>query len=255
MSWYDGEEPPRADAGRHRGTDDADRPPGVRWRVGRRAAVGAVLALALLGGAVALRSASAAPTGPAVDLGEPQASASASSSAAAGTSGGATGDAVGGGSTDGTAGAPWEVVVHVVGQVVAPGVVTLPAGSRVTDALDAAGGALPGADLSALNLAAVLTDGVQVRVPVPGEAVEPVPAAEPGGVVPGGVVGTGDGLLDVNAATATQLDDLPGIGPVLAERIVQWRSEHGRFGSVDDLEQVSGIGPAVLEKLRDRVRV
>jgi competence protein ComEA len=253
MSWYDGEEPPRADAGRHRGTDDADRPPGIRWRVGRRAAVGAVLALALLGGAVALRSASAAPTGPAVDLGEPRASASAS--APAGASDGSTGSAADGGGTEGAANAQPEVVVHVVGQVVAPGVVTLPAGSRVTDALDAAGGALPEADLSGLNLAAVLTDGVQVRVPLPGEPVEAVPAVDAGGGTAVEGAGTGDGLLDVNAATVMQLDALPGIGPVLAERIVQWRTEHGRFGSVDDLEQVSGIGPAVLEKLRDRVRV
>ncbi|HEY0185891.1 MAG TPA: ComEA family DNA-binding protein [Cellulomonas sp.] len=315
MTWYDGEGPPATDDDRRARRHETTRPeadgwsgPGVepagpaaggragpsghrrvgprtRWRVAPRVAVGAVLALALVGGAVALRSAAAAPTGAAVALSEPQASAGATGSAAAGppsgassaeavsadtvpASGSATGStgAVGvvGGTSDGATGT---VVVHVVGQVASPGVVTLPAGARVTDALDAAGGPLPDADLAALNLAEVLTDGIQVRVPLPGESTEPAApvgtgapagagaAGDVGAVGSGGAVGAGAGLVDVNSATAAQLDALPGIGPVLAERIVQWRTDHGRFAAVDDLQQVSGIGPSVLDKLRDLVRV
>lgn len=131
-----------------------------------------------------------------------------------------------------------EVVVHVVGEVERPGVVHLPAGSRVTDALDAAGGATAGADLAAVNLARVLADGEQVVVPGPGSD----DAAD-------------GGALDLNRADAAALDALPGIGPVLAARIVAWRAEHGRFTSVDELAEVSGIGPALLDGLRGLVRV
>lgn len=160
-----------------------------------------------------------------------------------------------------TAPEPGGVVVHVVGQVGAPGVVTLPVGSRVADAVAAAGGALPGADLSALNLAAVLTDGAQVRVPAPGEPATAGAPSTVGGAVSttgdGAVAGTASGAspVDLNTATAAELDILPGIGPVLADRILGWRAEHGRFAAVDDLLQVSGIGPAVMDRLRDMVRV
>lgn len=137
------------------------------------------------------------------------------------------------------------VVVHVVGQVVGPGIVTLPAGSRVADAIEAAGGAGQEADLAALNLARVLTDGEQVVVPRPGEQVQVVPGA-------GDAEG---GLLDLNGADVAALDALPGIGPVLAQRIVDWRADNGRFTSVEELGEVTGIGPSVLADLRDRVRV
>ncbi|WP_235915700.1 ComEA family DNA-binding protein, partial [Puerhibacterium puerhi] len=151
------------------------------------------------------------------------------------------------------------VVVHVVGQVVAPGLVTLPDGSRVADAVDAAGGPTDEADLSALNLARTVVDGEQLRVPAPGEEVEAAPA--PGGAATGSGGGGGGGaggagaVVDLNTADEAALDTLPGIGPALAGRILAWREENGRFTSVDELDEVSGIGPALLERLRDLVRV
>ena len=138
------------------------------------------------------------------------------------------------------------VVVSVVGLVAAPGLVTLPAGSRVADALTAAGGLLPEADPAAVNAAAVLTDGQQITVGVPGAAV-PTDGAGP--------AAGGGGVLDLNAATVADLDALPGIGPVLAQRIVDHRAAHGPFTSVDQLDDVSGIGPAIFADLADRVRV
>lgn len=145
------------------------------------------------------------------------------------------------------------VVVHVAGEVARPGVVTLPLGSRVTDALAAAGGSLPTADLAAVNLARELVDGEQVLVPQPGVA-PPASLTSPAGS-PAGGPGAGASVVDLNAADVAALDALPGIGPVLAERIVTWRTEHGRFTSVDELAEVPGIGPSLLGDLRDRVRV
>jgi competence protein ComEA len=140
------------------------------------------------------------------------------------------------------------VVVSVVGQVAAPGLVTLPAGSRVADALAAAGGLLPEADPASVNGAAVLSDGEQIAVGVPGAG----PPTGGGATSPGAPAG---GLLDLNAATAAELDALPGIGPVLAQRIIDHRSAHGPFTSVDQLDDVSGIGPAIFADLAERVRV
>ncbi|MCW2535616.1 MAG: Competence protein ComEA [Modestobacter sp.] len=138
------------------------------------------------------------------------------------------------------------VVVSVVGQVASPGLVTLPAGSRVADALTAAGGLLPEADPAAVNAAALLTDGEQIAVGVPGAAA---PAAGPAaGTAPGA-------LLDLNSATVADLDALPGIGPVLAQRIVDHRTASGPFTSVDQLDDVSGIGPAIFAELAERVTV
>ena len=131
------------------------------------------------------------------------------------------------------------VVVHVVGEVVEPGVVELDSGTRVADALDAVGGVGPEADLAGLNLARVLVDGEQVVVPQVGQV-----AAAPT-----------DGRIDINGADAAALQTLPGIGEVLAHRIVAWREQNGRFGSAEELTQVSGIGPAVLESVRDLVVV
>jgi competence protein ComEA len=138
--------------------------------------------------------------------------------------------------------------------------VTLPAGARVADALEAAGGATGDADLAAVNLARAVVDGEQVYVPAPGEA--PPAAADPGeGAVGGGVGGSGgpagggSPLVDLNAADAATLETLPGVGPVIAERIVTWREENGPFTSVDELAEVSGIGPAMLAKIRDAARV
>jgi competence protein ComEA len=152
--------------------------------------------------------------------------------------------------------APAEVVVHVAGAVVSPGVRRLPPGSRVTDALDAAGGALPGADLPRINLAAPLVDGQQVYVPKPGEAVPVASGAGP----PGGAGDAGGGPVpgapvDLNTATAEQLDTLPGVGAATASAIIAHREQHGPFTSVDQLLDVRGIGEAKLEQLRDLVSV
>jgi competence protein ComEA len=162
------------------------------------------------------------------------------------------------------------VTVHVVGQVRKPGVVRLPAGSRVADALAKAGGAMKSADLGAVNLARVLVDGEQVRVPRPGEVLaQPGTAggagavgaggSGPGGSGPGGSgaggAGPAGGLVDLNTATAAELEQLPGVGPVLAQRILDWRTEHGRFTSVDELGEVSGIGDKIFAQLQPKVTV
>jgi competence protein ComEA len=149
--------------------------------------------------------------------------------------------------------APADVVVHVAGAVVQPGVLALPAGSRVVDAIDAAGGAAPDADLGRLNLAAEVADGERVYVPTVGEVV-PAP-------VVGGSSRSGDGsagpppLVDLNTASVDELDALPGVGPATAQAIVDWREERGGFTSVDQLLDVRGIGEAKLAQLRDLVTV
>jgi competence protein ComEA len=143
---------------------------------------------------------------------------------------------------------PTTVFVHVAGRVRAPGVYELPAGSRVVDAISAAGGARADADLALLNLAAVLTDGQQVLVSARGSPGAPGTSAPIAG-------GSAPGLVNVNSATSEELETLPGIGEVLAAAIVQYREEHGPFTSVDQLEDVSGIGEVTLEELRDLVSV
>ena len=165
-------------------------------------------------------------------------------------SGGAAGGGAGGAAGGFASGATAQVVVHIVGQVAHPGLVTLPAGSRVADAIRAAGGALPTADLAGVNLARVLIDAEQVRVPKPGEWVP----SSSGGAPTGGGSGSG-GLVDLNSASVSDLDGLPGIGPVLAQRILDWRTEHQRFSSIDELGEVPGIGPKLLAQLRSKVRV
>ena len=147
------------------------------------------------------------------------------------------------------------VVVHVAGAVVHPGLVRLPSGARVADAVDAAGGLRPDADLDRLNLAAPLADGQRVWVPIVGQD-EPL-AVDPGGRSGGGG-GVGGGvpaIVDLNTATATELESLPGVGPATAQAILDQRRRVGRFRSVDDLLDVRGIGPSKLAALRNRVRV
>jgi competence protein ComEA len=144
---------------------------------------------------------------------------------------------------------PAAVVVHVAGAVARPGVYELPGDARVHGALDAAGGATADAAPGALNLAAPLSDGARIYVPAIGEEVpppSPVPAAGPT---------TPAGPLDLNRATADELDRLPGVGPATAQAIVDHRTTNGPFASVDDLEAVRGIGPAKLDAIRDLVRV
>jgi competence protein ComEA len=156
------------------------------------------------------------------------------------------------------------IVVDVVGAVRRAGVVSLPATARVIDAIRAAGGATPPADLSQLNLAAKLADGARVAVPRVGEqppAVDPGAvsgAASGGGPPASGAIGPAGGSaapVDVNTATVDQLEALPGIGPTLAAAIVQERDRNGPFRSVDDLSRVPGIGDGRLAQLRDLVSV
>jgi len=132
------------------------------------------------------------------------------------------------------------VVVDVAGKVRHPGVATLPAGSRVVDAIRKAGGARPGVDLSPLNLARVLVDGEQILVgiaPAPGVAASA--SSQPGASSDGA-------LVNLNSATLEQLDSLPGVGPVTAQKILDWRSAHGAFTSIDELLEVDGIGDKTL---------
>jgi len=146
----------------------------------------------------------------------------------------ASGAAVGGAAPGG------EVVVHVTGAVKKPGVIRLPAGSRVDDAIDAAGGAKSDKALATVNLARVLVDGEQIVV----GAVQGAPGS--GGSATG---------VNLNQASASDLEALPGIGPVLAQRIVDWRTANGPFRSIDELGEVSGIGDALLAQIRSLARV
>ncbi|WP_326837683.1 ComEA family DNA-binding protein [Amycolatopsis rhabdoformis] len=136
-----------------------------------------------------------------------------------------------------------KLVISVIGHVRAPGLVTVPAGSRVADAVRAAGGADPGTDLSGLNLARKLTDGEQLAVGITVASSAPAGSGAPAG------------KLDLNSATPAQLDTLPGVGEVTAGRIVDWRTEHGGFSSVEQLRDVEGIGESKFEKLREQVTV
>jgi competence protein ComEA len=139
------------------------------------------------------------------------------------------------------------LIVDVAGAVHQPGVYEFGEGDRVIDAIERAGGPMPKADLSLLNLAAPLADGTQILVPK---------AGTPGAVVPGGgAPGSTGGLININTASATELETLSGIGEVLAATIVEYRDLNGPFASVDDLLDVSGIGPATLEEIRDQVAV
>jgi competence protein ComEA len=171
--------------------------------------------------------------------------------------GAAPGGAAGAGAATGEQGAG--LLVHVVGEVAEPGLVTVPEGARVADALEAAGGATRKADLTAVNLARTVVDGEQLYVPRPGEPV-PAPAA-PGAGGPAAGGGASDGGpaagagIDINTADAAALEELPGVGPSIAQAIIEWRETNGQFASVDELEDVPGIGPATLDEIRDSARV
>ncbi|WP_312870193.1 ComEA family DNA-binding protein [Streptomyces himalayensis] len=150
------------------------------------------------------------------------------------------------------AGGGGQIVVDVSGKVRKPGIHRLPAGSRVADALRAAGGVRPGTDISGLNRARLLMDGEQVVVGGP-------PGAAGGGPAVPGAAGAGSGAaaagpVSLNTATAEQLDTLPGVGPVLAQHIIDYRTQHGGFRSVDELREVNGIGDRRFADLQNLVR-
>ena len=146
------------------------------------------------------------------------------------------------------------IVVHVAGAVGRPGIVQLPTGSRLHEAITAAGGSTGTADLDRLNLAALLEDGQKILVPERGSTDAAVPGAgADGSGAPGG---TGPpAKVNLNTADVEELATLPRVGPVLAQRIVDWRKEHGAFGSVEELDAVEGVGPKLLEALLPLVRV
>lgn len=147
-----------------------------------------------------------------------------------------------GGASKGAAG---ELVVHVAGAVRDPGVYKLPDGSRVSDAVERAGGAAGGALLDGINLAARLADGQQVVVPANAEAAAAAPA-------PGAA--SADGPISLGTATTEQLETIEGIGPVTAGKILEYRDESGGVASIEELEDISGIGPATIEALRERLQ-
>ena len=144
-------------------------------------------------------------------------------------------------SSPGSAG---QVIVYVSGAVATPGVLTLPASSRVIDAITAAGGALEDADLDAINLARPVVDGEHIRVAALGQS-PPEPS--------GGAESTQSACVRLDTASATDLQTLPGIGPALAQRIIDYRATHPHIPSVDALDEVPGIGPALIEKIRPGV--
>ena len=222
----------------------------------QRVAVGLLVLVALAGAGVVWvratpRLAGGSGSGAPVDQTLPRAAPDSGAGAASDPSGAASGAATDPSLAGGAAG---QVAVHVTGRVRRPGLVRLPAGSRVQDAIRAAGGATAGADLDAVNLARKLTDGEQVRVPAPGD---PAPAPPLGAAGPGAAGGPGatpSAPLDLNTASVEQLDTLPGVGEVTAGRIVAYRSAHP-FTAVDELLEVPGIGQRRYDQLKDLVTV
>ncbi|VXB35615.1 Competence ComEA helix-hairpin-helix repeat region domain protein [Arthrobacter sp. 9AX] len=241
--------------GAHAAAEPRDVGPALRWRLGLRLAVLLGMLAVAAGAWFWWQAASGQPEILPLGGGSPETSAVAAEADA-------SGEDDGGGSRAAAAAGPQEstpagtVVVHVAGAVLGPGVVQLPAGSRVHDAVAAAGGASPGADLDRLNLAAPVTDGQKIQVPRPGE---PLPdntggagAQDTGGSPDNNAAGS---KVNLNTAGVEELDGLPKVGPVLAQRIVDWRREHGPFTAVEELDAIDGVGPKMLESLLPLVTV
>ena len=253
----------------YRGPGDADgaesdsgRAPSLRWRVGLRVAV-LLAALAAAAGAWFWFQA-----GGAVPEVLPLGGVSSGGHAGEARDDASAGPAPEPASGQGEPKAAGLVVVHVAGAVAKPGVIRLQQGSRVDDAIAAAGGALADGDANRLNLALVVEDGQKIYVPQHGEPLfAGTDAAASGGTGPdgsgagfSGTNGTGQqgapaGKVNLNTAGAAELDTLPKVGPVLAQRIVDWRKEHGPFKSVEELDAVDGVGPKMLEALLPLVTV
>ncbi|WP_307275786.1 ComEA family DNA-binding protein [Arthrobacter sp. W4I7] len=235
--------------------------PAIRWRLGFRLAVIVGILTVAAGAWFWWQAASGRPQILPLNGVNPETTAVASED-------GGSGEENGGGSRagpeSGTPSATQEgtsagtVVVHVAGAVLRPGVVQLPAGNRVHDAIAAAGGGSPGADPDRLNLAALVEDGQKIFVPRQGEPV-PDDAVEPGGpeagASPDGSAGSPGSKVNLNTAGVEELDGLPKVGPVLAQRIVDWRKEHGPFKAVEELDAIDGVGPKMLEALLPLVTI
>ncbi|WP_083546039.1 ComEA family DNA-binding protein [Janibacter indicus] len=243
---------------------------GGRYGVSRQAVIGVALvvalAVAMLAGRFVLAREEAAPEPVGVEQvgqSEPGEGGADPGGAEPGGAGAAASGAAPAGSTaPGTS--TGKVTVHVVGQVRRPGIVTLGAGARVADAIDEVGGATGRADLGSVNLARLLVDGEQVVVPKPGESIAAAPApgaaapaagAPAGGAPAGGAAPAAGGPVNLNTADLATLETLPGVGPVLAQRILDWRTEHGRFTAVEELGEVSGIGDKIYAQLAPKVTV
>jgi competence protein ComEA len=241
------EETPAADAGQFRPAGEAGTPDQSKFNRLHIAVVCVLLALGLVLAVVALLRARP------VALATPQTSVSISPYQPSAT--------VAPGETPASPTPAPQIVVHVLGAVRRPGLVQLPDRSRVSDAIDAAGGLHSSAEPGDLNLAQIVLDGQQILIGARGD---------PGGEVRNGGEGAGaagtspgpggnspgrSSQLDLNAATAAQLDTLPGVGPVTADRILNWRADHGRFRRVEELQEVEGIGPKTYAQLAPLVRV
>jgi competence protein ComEA len=146
---------------------------------------------------------------------------------------------------------PTQIVISVVGRVANPGLVTLPEGARVADAVQAAGGALPETDLTTLNLARKVVDGEQVALGVPAPPEQPTDTGDASRSSRAGSRGRPNGKVNINTATAEELRGLPGVGPVTAQRILEWRARHGRFTAITQLREVGGIGESRFARLKD----
>ncbi|MFF1574538.1 ComEA family DNA-binding protein [Leifsonia sp. NPDC058292] len=219
------------------GLDDVIAPRSTRVRVG----IGAGVVILIAAMAVAIVISALGSGGASTEIAASGASASASPFA---PSGAETSPEPAGG-----------LLVHVLGAVKKPGLVSLGAGARVVDAVAAAGGLTDDAEPAGINLARAITDGEQLVVPRVGEVIAP-PAAAAGGAPPGGAPPGGEGaVVNLNTATQEQLESLQGIGPALATRILDWRAANGRFASVADLMKVSGIGQKIFDGFKDRITV
>lgn len=242
----------------------------VRIDPGRRAAWGVGVAVVLAAVVTGLWLMSSRPAPVPVAARVPQVPGSAVLGSADAPSGSASGSLrasaaprAGGSGSAPSLSATGVVVVDVAGKVQRPGLYRLPTGSRIDDAIRAAGGARHGVDLSSLNLAAPLADGQQILVGVPGAGVQGPGAGGAGGTgtgASGGSAGSGGSAsvtapVNLNKASLEQLDSLPGIGPALAQRILDWRGQHGRFTRVDQLNDVSGIGDVKFAELKSLVTV
>lgn len=247
--------PPVPVPGRHAARRGSGVPETLRGRVGLGPAHVAVVAVlvavgALVTAVLVVRSDPAPPQVAGVSA-EPVASVESSDPLVDLPAPAGAGSSAGAGPAHAAGGAATTVTVDVAGRVRRPGIAVLDPGSRVVDALEAAGGARPGVDLSSLNLARLLVDGEQILV---GEqaAAAPGAVAPPAAAVPGSAPTT---LVDLNTATPDELDTLPEVGPVTAAAIIAWRDEHGGFSAVEELIEVDGIGDATLARIAPHVTV